>query len=88
MLLWEEIAGLSRGLGVVCVWEGEGERAREIERHAGVGGDCRCVKEVGGCVCVREGAHESVCVRGRYGVVTISRLLKIIGLFCIILSLS
>jgi len=63
----------------------------------GVAGCCRVLqyeRNIGIVVCLRACAYVCVCVcalcvyvYGCYGVATISRLLKIIGLFCKILSL-
>jgi len=69
----------------VCVREREREkeRAKEKEREQESVRMCVCVCMYM-CICV----HVCLCVApSRYGVATISRLLKIIGLFCRISSL-
>jgi len=59
-----------------CVCERGSAKPREREN------ECACV-----CVCERERERERVCVREReyvcnYGVASVSRIDKIIGLFC------
>jgi len=70
----------------VCVRSGGGKKVGECVRMCVCVRACMCV-----CVCMYVCVCMCVCVMVEgcnYGMATISRLLKIIGLFCRISSLS